>query len=66
MQGSIQKYNTYRGVKMYLQVNAVNNNPLKKPIITPHVLNLLEYIEKNVEVVWKNEWHTSSAQVPLQ
>ena len=27
-------------------------------------VNLPEFLEKNVEVLWKNEGHTSSAQVP--
>ena len=27
-------------------------------------LSLLEFLENNVEVLWKNEGHTSSAQLP--
>ena len=27
-------------------------------------VNLLEFLEKNAEVLWKNEGHTSSAQLP--
>ena len=27
-------------------------------------INLPQFFEKNVEVLWKNEWHTSSAQLP--
>ena len=27
-------------------------------------VNLAEFLEKNVEVLWKNEGHTSSAQLP--
>ena len=27
-------------------------------------VNLPEFLEKNVEVLWKNEGHTSSAQLP--
>ena len=39
--------------------------PLRFSLGTPEdSLNLLEYLEKNVEVPWKNEGHTSSAQRP--
>ena len=39
--------------------------PLRFSLGTPEdSLNLLESIEKNVEVPWKNEGHTSSAQRP--
>ena len=38
--------------------------PLRFSLGTPESsLNLLESLEKNVEVPWKNEGHTSSAQL---
>ena len=45
---------------LYLEGTNKNINFFK----TRSLMNLYESLEKNVEVVWKNEGHTSSAQLP--
>ena len=42
-----------------------STGPLHFSLETPEgSVNLAEFLEKNVEVLWKNEGHTSSAQLP--